>query len=430
MECQSNNPDIIPDQNLTYVYDRAGNRIKTIQNGLTTTYQSNNLDQYTTVGSAIYNYNANGNLLSKVEGNDTWSYTYDNQNRLISVIEPDGSQTKYEYDALGYRIATTYNNERTDYLIDPFRGGNIVGEYDTSGNLISEYAYGLGLVSRTDANDIKAYYDHNGIGSTVSLTGEKGEILNSYEYLPFGKNLFEAEKIFNPFEYIGQWGVMEEINGLNFMRARYYSSAEARFLSPDPLRLDAKTFIESGDGNLYRYVENNPVQRIDPSGLIGLGVEVGLLYINAPALEQFQVFSTVGAKIGLIQGLFPIPTPYFAIDFYIFGKVRGVVVGPGDGSGANPNDNAIGLAYAAPGVGGWFTFANSGIELESADRNIAVVVPTVAGVASFPPLTVSVATGAIPLTLIAAAEYGAGLERRGLEESNFNNFQTLLPLLT
>ena len=43
----SNNSDIIPDQNLTYVYDRAGNRIKTIQNGLTTTYQSNNLDQYT-----------------------------------------------------------------------------------------------------------------------------------------------------------------------------------------------------------------------------------------------------------------------------------------------------------------------------------------------------------------------------------------------
>ena len=40
----------IPDQDLTYVYDAAGNRIRTISNGVTTEYTTNNMNQYTAVG--------------------------------------------------------------------------------------------------------------------------------------------------------------------------------------------------------------------------------------------------------------------------------------------------------------------------------------------------------------------------------------------
>jgi YD repeat-containing protein len=45
----STNP-AIPDQDLLYVYDAMGNRIRTVENGVTTAYTTNNLNQYTQVG--------------------------------------------------------------------------------------------------------------------------------------------------------------------------------------------------------------------------------------------------------------------------------------------------------------------------------------------------------------------------------------------
>jgi uncharacterized protein RhaS with RHS repeats len=46
------------------------------------------------------------------------------------------------------------------------------------------------------------------------------------------------------------------------MGARFYSADVGRFLSTDPLGL------MGGDANLYRYAANDPVNSIDPSGLI------------------------------------------------------------------------------------------------------------------------------------------------------------------
>ena len=63
----STNPDI-PSQDLTYQYNAAGDRTKTIVNGLTSTYTSNSVNEYTTVtssgGTTSYTYNANGDLVS------------------------------------------------------------------------------------------------------------------------------------------------------------------------------------------------------------------------------------------------------------------------------------------------------------------------------------------------------------------------------
>lgn len=51
--------------------------------------------------------------------------------------------------------------------------------------------------------------------------------------------------------------------GLYYYRARYYDSAQGRFISEDPLGL------ETGDSNFYPYAGNQPVVNVDPSGLAG-----------------------------------------------------------------------------------------------------------------------------------------------------------------
>ena len=252
---------ISPDgRTIEYQYDAAGNRIAVKDSGTTTNYATNNLNQYTTVGNATYTYDKDGNLTAKTEGGKTSTYTYDDENRLIQVTNPDGTW-KYEYDALGNRIASTYNGQRTEYLLDPGGLGNVIAEYNGSGNLVARYTHGIGLVSRVDGSNAATYYDADAIGSTVGLTGADGSYLNRYSYLPFGEDLVKEEKVANPFEYVGQWGVMDEGNGLDFMRARYYDSKNGRFVAPDPIGL------AGGDTNFYSYVRNNPVSLVDPQGL-------------------------------------------------------------------------------------------------------------------------------------------------------------------
>ena len=255
----STNP-AIPDQDLNYVYDALGNRIRTIENGVTVEYTTNNMNQYTRVGDTTYVFDADGNLIRETSPQGTATYTYNDENRLVSVTSPAGTW-QYTYDALGNRVATTEDGVTTRYVIDPIGLGNVVGEYTATGQLIAHYDHGFGLISRTDSLANAAYYTFDAIGSTSALTSATGVVANRYVYGPFGTRLRANEAIPNPFEYVGELGVMSEGNGLDYMRARFFDASLGRFSSDDPLGL------AGGDANTRRYVANNPVSRNDPTGL-------------------------------------------------------------------------------------------------------------------------------------------------------------------
>jgi RHS repeat-associated protein len=231
---------------IQYVYDPAGNRVSVTDNGVTTNYITNNLNQYTTVGTAQLGYDADGNLISQIDGSNSTIYTYDDENHLISAVTPQGTWN-YQYDPFGNRIATTHNGQRTGYLLDPTGLVNVVGEYNGTGNPMARYTYGHGLVSRIDMGNVATYYDFDAGGSTVGMTGSAGIYVNLYNYFPFGGRLSFSGTIPNPFTFLGEFGVTQEENGLHFMRARYYLGAVGRFLSADPLGLGG------GDTVLYAY---------------------------------------------------------------------------------------------------------------------------------------------------------------------------------
>jgi len=290
---------------IEYSYDGAGNRISVKDNGVTTAYSTNNLNQYNQVGTNNYTYDQDGNLVSKTEGGKTYNYTYDTENRLIGVT--DGADTwTYEYDALGNRTASIKNGQRTEYLLDPTGLGDVVGEYSGT-TLVARYTHGLGLASRTDGTNATSYYDTDAIGSVVGLSNAAGSYVNKYSYLPFGEDLSKTETVANPFEYVGELGVMDEGNGLDFMRARYYEPGTGKFLSADPIGIDA------GDANFYRYVFNNPVTLIDPLGLspssttadqvkdagTGIGAIGTILRISSATARLGGIIGAVGAAITL-----------------------------------------------------------------------------------------------------------------------------------
>ncbi|MDM3855503.1 MAG: putative Ig domain-containing protein [Aphanizomenon gracile PMC649.10] len=300
-------------RNIEYKYDAAGNRITVKDSGATTNYSTNNLNQYTTVGGDTYTYDKDGNLTSKTIGGKTSSFSYDIENRLIGVTNADGTW-QYQYDALGNRIGSTFNGQKTDYLLDPTGIGDVVGEY--TGSQATRYSHGLGLASRNDGTTT-SFFDTDAIGSVVGLSGTGGNYLNSYSYLPFGESLTKTETVANSFEYVGQYGVMNEANGLDFMRARFYTPGEGRFISADPIGINA------GDTNLYRYVFNSSTQSIDPSGLSCLTPE---------QIKELDDLNNAGQAIAAAGGIAAIAAAFA------------------------PNPATIFVAAALGGIGGAISF--------------------------------------------------------------------------
>lgn len=73
----------------------------------------------TTINTFLYEYDANGNVISESRNGAETEYTYDSLDRLLSVTYSDGSSVTYEYDALNNRTKETYSNgDVKDYVYD------------------------------------------------------------------------------------------------------------------------------------------------------------------------------------------------------------------------------------------------------------------------------------------------------------------------
>jgi RHS repeat-associated protein len=76
---------------------------------------------------------------------------------------------------------------------------------------------------------------------------------------PSVDNLFSADPYANRFLYTRR-EFLKEANLYDYLN-RAYSAELGRFLQRDPIQFDA------GDGNLYRYVSNDPTDKVDSLGL-------------------------------------------------------------------------------------------------------------------------------------------------------------------
>jgi len=247
---------------ITYQYDGAGNRTQMVKSGTTTSYTYNNNNQLlteTTGGITVtYSYDGNGNLLSKTGGGNTTTYSWNRRNHLLSVSEPSGN-TAYEYDGDGTRISKTQSGVKTKYINDvALRLVQVLMETNSTGIVQATYTYGKGLISmkRADAN---SYYHYDGLGSTRQLTNASSTVTASYTYDSFGNVVASSGSITNAYGFTGEQQ-FNEADNLVFLRARYYKPSIGRFINRDPIGYE-------GGMNLYTYVRNNPVMFKDPLGM-------------------------------------------------------------------------------------------------------------------------------------------------------------------
>jgi RHS repeat-associated protein len=108
------------------------------------------------------------------------------------------------------------------------------------------------------------------------MTNGSGGVVWAADYLPFGQADVTVDTVENNLRFAGQY--YDQETGLHYNYHRYYDPTLGRYLRADPIGLE-------GGINLYAYVENNPVNAIDPLGLHGLFLfGKNPWYINIPRM--------------------------------------------------------------------------------------------------------------------------------------------------
>lgn len=252
----------------TYEYDLNGNRTHlTTPNGTVIgTYDAQ--DRLTQYGSVTYAYGSAGELKTKVESGDTTRYTYDALGNLTAVALPDGTALSYLIDGQNRRIGKRVNGSLTQGFL--YQGPlTPVAELNGSNQVVSRFIYGTQqnvpeyLIK--SGSTYRIVTDHLGSVRLVVKTSD-GSIAQRLDYDEFGRVIQNTAPGFQPFGYAG--GHLDDHTGLIRFGARDYDPAAGRWTAKDPLD------FMGGDPNLYAYVENDPINYVDPEGFGKVGLFV------------------------------------------------------------------------------------------------------------------------------------------------------------
>jgi RHS repeat-associated protein len=131
--------------------------------------------------------------------------------------------------------------------------------------------------------------------------------VSRHDYLPFGEELYAGGRTTNlgygaagdnvRQRYTGKERDIE--TGLDYFKARYYSSVQGRFASADAPFADQQT-ADPSSWNMYSYVRNSPCSRIDPDGRCSPppGLKEGQVGICIEAFIAAKTFKMFGAGNG------------------------------------------------------------------------------------------------------------------------------------
>src|SRR5262249_40332973 len=181
-------------------------------------------------------YDSTGNLLN----DGSHAYTYDAENKIAKV----DNTAAYTYDGEGLRVRKLVGeNLRFVYGM----GGQLIAEFSGStGSLQKEYIYGAsGLLATIEPTAMSSngtrYTTPDHLGSPRVITNSSAGVVSRHDYMPFGEEL--GSGVGGRTTGMGFPGTSDGIRqkftaherdaetGLDFAKARSYSSLQGRFTS-------------------------------------------------------------------------------------------------------------------------------------------------------------------------------------------------------
>lgn len=229
-----------------------------------------------------YSYDPVGNRLTEQVDTATRQFSYNALNELTSADGNIGSDTTYQWDAEHRLISVTGGNQETEFTYDGLGRGvgirslvngveisnrrfiwcdNDICEERTALGEVSKRFFPQGMKVESGAATGAYFYSRDHLGSVRELTDSVGNIRARYSYDPFGHQTRLNGDLDTDFGFTGMFWCPEMDLNLTLFRA--YDPNIGRWLSRDPLK---NAEIEAGI-NLFAYVNNNPVNRVDLLGL-------------------------------------------------------------------------------------------------------------------------------------------------------------------
>jgi len=203
---------------------------------------------------------ANGNETSSQQ----YKYSWDAKNHLVGIswINPQPptmtDNITFTYDGNDHCVGIVENHGSTVLTSKTFVwcGDRLCQERDSTGHTVTKQFFDLG----EQINGTNYYFAKDHLRSIREVVDGSGNVQASYDYDPYGRQAVLSQAVTADFGYAGMYA--NKSSGLNLTVFRVYDPDEGRWLSRDP--------IQEQDGlNLYAYVKDNPINRIDPLGLYG-----------------------------------------------------------------------------------------------------------------------------------------------------------------
>lgn len=253
-----------------------------------------------------YVYDSNGNLIH----DGLRQFDYDDENQLIRITVPNRWKSEFTYDGrMRRRISRDYAwngrwvlNKEIHYVYD---GDLVIQERDGANNPLVTYTRGLdlsgtlqgaggigGLLARTDAEN--TFYHSDGNGNVTALIDGNQNIAAKYLYDAFGNKLGVSGRLAEANTYCFSSKEYHANSGLYYYGYRFYDPNLQRWLNHDPIE-------ENGSINLYGFVANEPIGRVDDTGLRAIDFDEYILHWvrNHPGLTEAQY---LWAKSELVRG--------------------------------------------------------------------------------------------------------------------------------
>jgi RHS repeat-associated protein len=206
-----------------------------------------------------YQYDAAGNLSRNKTGH-TFDYDAENKQTHYDGGNPLSGGTSYFYDGNGSRVKQTTP------------AGTTIFVYNVMGQLVAEYS------DAPPNSNGTTYVTADYLGTPRVMTKSDGTVIGRHDYLPFGEEISASYGMRSTLTGYASTDTLRQKftakerdveTGLDYFGARYYSSTQGRFTSPDPF--GGSGFVSVPQSwNKYTYCLNRPFIFTDPSGMVWL----------------------------------------------------------------------------------------------------------------------------------------------------------------